>query len=190
MKSSIKDFIISVVVVLGIDKWRTRWHDLMCQAHVRRYESIAGCRIWFIAQGEGGLSLIGDLKQFSIAPTSHLKSATFIDCSGGVRIGEYFHTGRGLTIFSTNHHYRSEESIPYDKTVIKAPVTIGDFVWCGANVTIVPGVTVGEGAVIGAGTVVTRDVPKYAVVGGNPAAIIGYRDEQLFEKLKAEGKHF
>lgn len=51
-------------------------------------------------------------------------------------------------------------------------VTIGNSVWVGGGAIILPGVTVGEGAVIAAGAVVTKDVPAYAVVAGNPAKII------------------
>lgn len=51
-------------------------------------------------------------------------------------------------------------------------IVIGDDVWIGANVTILPGVHVGECAVIGAGSVVTRDVEPYAIVAGNPAKVL------------------
>lgn len=76
------------------------------------------------------------------------------------------------------------------KLYIKKPVIIKDFVWCGANVTITPGVTIGEGAIIGAGSVVTKDVPDYAIVGGNPAKIIKYRNIELFKKLRDEKKWY
>ena len=187
---AIKRTLIFAVALLKIDRLAHHFSDLLEHASIMRLEKLTGQKIRFVRQGHGGLTLAGDLSGFSIAVTSHLKSNTFIECTGGVIIGEYFHTGRGLTIFSTNHHYQSIDSIPYDKTTIKAPVIIGDFVWCGANVTIVPGVTIGEGAVIGAGSVVTRDVPRCAVVGGNPAQVIKYRDIQTFERLKSEGKFF
>jgi maltose O-acetyltransferase len=55
------------------------------------------------------------------------------------------------------------------------PVVIGDDVWIGGQVIILPGVKVGSHSIIGAGSVVTKDVPQYAVVGGNPAKVIKFR---------------
>jgi len=52
------------------------------------------------------------------------------------------------------------------------PITIGEDCWLGGNVTVVPGVTIGRGATVGAGSVVTRDVPAFHCVAGNPARII------------------
>lgn len=140
----------------------------------------------FFGQGEGSVAICG--ADFSIHPTSHLKSDTYINAAGGVRIGRYFHTGRSLTIYSSNHDYDGGDAIPYGEKECPGPVLIEDFVWCGANVTILPGVTVGESAVIGAGAVVTRDIPPLAVVGGNPARVIKYRNKEHFLKLKEEEK--
>lgn len=53
-----------------------------------------------------------------------------------------------------------------------APITIGEDCWLGGGVTICPGVTIGRGCTVGAGSVVTKDVPDFHVVAGNPAKII------------------
>ncbi len=186
----LNNLIILIGSTLKVDKIFSVFNNLIINVKIRKLEQKTKCQIKFVGQGYGGLDIVGDLSKFYIDKTSHLKSATFIETSGGVSIGRYFHTGRGLTIFSTNHNYESKKLIPYDKKVIEKPVIIKDFVWCGANITIVPGVTIGEGAVIGSGAVVTRNVPKYAVVGGNPARVIKYRDKELFLALKKERKFF
>lgn len=108
--------------------------------------------------------------------------------TGNLEIGNYFHSGRFLQIITQNHRYENAESIPYDKVRIKKSVVIKDFVWIGQGVTIIPGVTIGEGAIIGANAVVTKDVPDLAIVGGNPAKIIKYRNKDEFYKLKSEKK--
>lgn len=67
----------------------------------------------------------------------------------------------------------------------KGQILIGNDVWIGDNVTILSGVRIGDGAVVAAGAVVVKDVPPYAVVGGNPAKVISYRfSEETIEKLK------
>ncbi|WP_394246660.1 CatB-related O-acetyltransferase [Vibrio profundi] len=66
----------------------------------------------------------------------------------------------------------------------KGDTKIGDGAWIGMRAMIMPGVTIGEGAVIAANSVVTRNVPPYAIVGGSPASLIKYRfDEDTTETL-------
>lgn len=61
---------------------------------------------------------------------------------------------------------------------------VGNDVWIGHSAYILPGITIGDGAVIGTKSVVTKDVPPYAIVGGNPAKIIRYRfNEEIIEKF-------
>lgn len=114
----------------------------------------------------------------------------FAKSEGGITIGNGTIISRNCEIWTSNHNYNSEDlqCIPYDKRMIKKPVIIEENVWIGSRVTIVPGVTIGEGSVIGAGAVITKDVPKYAVVGGNPAKVIKYRNKENYDKLKAEKK--
>ena len=80
-------------------------------------------------------------------------------------IGDDFMAAEGLTILTGGHD--PDTLIPICKRVI-----IGDRVWCGANVTIMPGVTIGDDVVIGAGSLVTRDIPKESIVAGVPGRII------------------
>lgn len=68
----------------------------------------------------------------------------------------------------------------------KPPPIIGNDVWIGLDATIMPGVRVGNGAVIAARSVVTKDVPDFAIMGGNPAKIIRFRfKDSLIEKINA-----
>lgn len=78
-----------------------------------------------------------------------------------------------------------EHARSYPSATLNYP-KIGHDVWIGSNVTISPRITVGTGAVLAANSTVTKDVPDYAVVGGNPAKIIKYRfNEETVEKLLA-----
>ena len=183
------DKFLKLLLLIKVDKIMHKIIRLKEQLEVKKYEILSNQKINFVSQGEGGLKIVGDLKNFQIAPNSHLKSNTYIECIGGVEIGEYFHTGRDLVILSTNHNYESTK-IPYDETYIKKKVIIKDFVWCGIGVKILPGVTIGEGAIIAMGAVVTKDVPPYAIVGGNPAKVIKYRDIEKFEILKEKKEYY
>ena len=187
--SAIRRAVLYVLCVLRFDRVVDSLLALRVRVRLMRYRG-QGVNILFQGQGGYDLEIAGDLRKFSIHPTSHLKSDTFIECTGGVRIGRYFHPGRGLTIFSTNHNTKSTESIPYDDADIPRPVDIGDAVWVGANVTIAPGSTIGDGAIIGIGSVVRGAIPKCAIVSGNPAEVVGFRDIATFDALYAEGKFF
>lgn len=106
---------------------------------------------------------------------------------GKLKIGNYFHSGIECIVITSDHNYEGD-SIPYDENHIAKSITIGDFVWFGNRVTVVGNVTIGDGAIIAAGAVVTKDVPPYAIVGGNPAKILKYRDKDHFERLRQECK--
>ena len=143
----------------------------------------------FIDQGPGSIGISGD-GEIIFGDSINLKSNTFMEVSGGLKIGSYFHTGRGLTIFTTNHNYRKPKFIPYDKEKIIGSVEIGDYVWFGANVTVCPGVRVGEGCVVGAGSVISKSLPDYSICAGNPCKVIDTRDIEHFKRLKAQKKFF
>ena len=127
----------------------------------------------------------------------------------GMKIARYCAISWGLTITGPRHPYEflTISNISYDRlagnlkdyfeelddscrkydprTLEKPMPVIGNDVWIGQNVTLNRGVTIGDGAVIAAYSVVTKDIPSYAIVGGNPAKIIKFRfKEKTIDELK------
>lgn len=107
--------------------------------------------------------------------------------SGNINIGNYCRFGQEIMIIAQNHNYNGE-MLPYDDTYIYKDIVIGDFVWIGSRVTILPGTRIGDGVIIQAGAVVHGDITPCAIVGGNPAKVFKYRDIEKFNQLKADGK--
>lgn len=99
-----------------------------------------------------------------------------ISCSNSITIGNNCLTGKWVTIVDNSHGYTDYDSMlisPKQRPIVsKGSVVIKDNVWIGDKVTILPGVTIGEGSIIAANAVVTRDVPAFCVVAGNPAIVI------------------
>lgn len=102
-----------------------------------------------------------------------------LDCRimGSARIGDDVMMGPRCLLISTDHHFAdatrpmNQQGLTQDR-----PIVIDDDVWLGAGVIVLRGVHIGTGAIVAAGAVVTKDVPAYAIVGGNPAKLIKYRD--------------
>nr|WP_312032312.1 acyltransferase [Hujiaoplasma nucleasis] len=95
---------------------------------------------------------------------------------GPVEIGDFVNMGPEVIVYTQNHEFRRTD-IPMQKQGYSEiePVTIGNDVWIGRRVIILPGVVIGEGAIIGAGAIVTKDVKPYTIVAGNPAKLIRSR---------------
>lgn len=107
---------------------------------------------------------------------------------GKLLIGRYFHSGQNCSIMLGSHDFDNGECIPYGKRNTLKQIKIGDFVWMGTNSSIVGNVTIGDGAIIGYGSVVVKDVPPMAIVGGNPAKILKYRNLEHYNNLLKLGK--
>ena len=88
-----------------------------------------------------------------------------------------------VTIAPTGHPVNSNLRRP--GTQFSIPVRIGNYVWIGSNVVILPGITIGDNSVIGAGSVVTHDIPENVIAVGNPCRVlrnINERDKEYYYK--------
>ncbi|GHT41654.1 hypothetical protein AGMMS49965_11800 [Bacteroidia bacterium] len=131
--------------------------------------------------------------QMKIGDRVMVNEGTTFYCTDNITIGNDVMFSWGCTIVDSNMHSTdsrerlkdtatAREKIEnhtmgqdMDWSVIKcAPVVIKDKAWIGFQSIIMKGVTIGEGAIVAAGSVVTKDVPDYAVVGGNPAVVLKY----------------
>ncbi|MFW9947289.1 MAG: acyltransferase [Candidatus Odinarchaeota archaeon] len=130
------------------------------------------------------------------ASNTQLSEQTFLgkNCSfNGMRVfgkgkfivGDNFHSGEDIRIITSINNYDKDSKLPSDKDIL-----IEDNVWIGSRVIILGGVRIGEGAIIQAGSVVAKDIPKYAIAGGQPAEVFKYRDIDHYERLKSEKKFF
>lgn len=125
-------------------------------------------------------------ERISLGDNVHIGSNGWFQGYGSISIGDNVHISRNCAVFSSNHNYHGER-LPYDSTYVAKPVSIERNVWLGMNVMIIPGVTISEGAIVGLGTVVTKDVPAMAIVGGYGHRILGYRDQEHYERLNDVG---
>jgi acetyltransferase-like isoleucine patch superfamily enzyme len=90
-----------------------------------------------------------------------------------VEIGEHCMFANGCFITDANHRFDDPSTpVPWQGFTSKGPTRVGDNVWCGANVVITSGVTIGERCVIGANSVVTQDIPSFSIAAGVPAKVI------------------
>ena len=130
--------------------------------------------------------------------TSIPKGSTFYCTDAPLTIGRKVIFGPNPTIITGDHRIDIIGKYIIDVTVDEKlpendePVVIEDDVWCGANVTILKGVTIGRGSVIAAGAVVTKSFPPYSIIGGNPAKFLKFKftlEEQLeHERLRFSEK--
>ncbi len=147
--------------------WTRPVRRLVCRGLFRR----AGANI----NVEKG-AYFGDGREIEIGDNSGIG----INCHiiGPVQIGRDVMMAPEVIILTSNHRFdRTDVPMCRQGTLPPEPVMIGDDVWIGTRAIILPGVSIGRGAIIAAGAVVTKDVPEYAIVAGNPARIIRNRKD-------------
>ena len=90
-----------------------------------------------------------------------------------VEIGEHCMFANGCFVTDGNHRFDDpDKPVTWQGFTSKGPTRIGDNVWCGANVVVTSGVTIGERCVIGANSVVTTDLPPFSIAAGSPARVL------------------
>ena len=105
-----------------------------------------------------------------------IENNCYIDFSGGLEIGKNVWISEKVFITTHNHIVRTKK-LKKCQPLIFSPLEIGEDAWLGVNAIILGGVNrIGRGAIVGAGAIVTKDVPDFAIVVGNPAKIIRYRE--------------
>lgn len=113
-----------------------------------------------------------------------------LDGEGGLDIGDGSVLAPNCTILTSSHIYAQDEYLPFNNDDRLARVVIGRGCWLCWGCLIMPGVSIGDGAVVAAGAVVTKDVNKGEVVGGNPAKIITVRESGKLEEMIAEERYY
>ena len=182
--------------------WRLKWESLSLVRWIW-YASLRGAFFRSVGRGtrffgrvrfgsvEGNISigrncLIGHEVFFSatrgvfinIGNDCGLNTGCHVVASYGITIGSKTHVGEYCSIRDQNHTFSSVHTPIMDQGFSGAPITIGADVWLGRGVFVGAGVDIGDGAVIGANSVVTRDIPCFAVAVGAPARVIGRRDRR------------
>ncbi len=113
----------------------------------------------------------GNQGRITIGDRAALNSFVRIFGHGGISIGDDVQLGPGTLITTTQHDFHGDLEASFE------PVVICERAWIGANVTVLPGVTIGAYAVVGAGSVVTKDIPPRSIAVGVPARVIGSLDD-------------
>lgn len=112
-----------------------------------------------------------------------------------LEIGNFVSIAEGVIfILGGNHNIKTLSTFPIktkifkrvnDEVFSKGKIVVEDDVWIGMNTLILSGIKIGKGAIVGAGSVVTKDIPPYSIVGGNPARVLKYRfSKEIIEKIK------
>ena len=113
--------------------------------------------------------------RLTVGDGTWIGQGAFLHAAGGVTIGRRVGIGPHVLILTSTHGETAPPAVIMDGALELAPVIVGDGADLGVGAILLPGITVGEGAQVGAGAVVTRDVPPFAVVAGNPARVLRRR---------------
>ncbi|MFY0687748.1 MAG: acyltransferase [Cyclobacteriaceae bacterium] len=106
---------------------------------------------------------------------SNIGPYSYVGCSGKISIGRNVMISPRVGLYAENHEFDSIDVPMKEQGVSKEFIVIEDDCWIASNTIVLAGVTIGKGSVVAAGSVVTKDVPQYSIVAGNPAKVIKNR---------------
>lgn len=127
-----------------------------------------------------GTKQIGDIHLISIGENVSFGGEVILYANALIEIGDNTMVAYNVIFHTSTHDYNDH---PMWLKRIDRPIKVGKHVWIGTGVIILPGVIIGNYAVIAAGSVVNANIPEGAIVAGNPARIIRYRDKSSYLKL-------
>jgi acetyltransferase-like isoleucine patch superfamily enzyme len=120
--------------------------------------------VWITAPGSA---------RIEIGAGTFLNQGVMVAAMELVQIGEHCMFANGCFVTDADHRFDDlNRPITWQGFTTKGPTRVGDNVWCGANVVVTGGVTIGERSVIGANSVVTRDIPPFSIAAGAPARVL------------------
>lgn len=131
--------------------------------YIKEYYKLKGMKIGNFSILEG-FSIEGRAENLVVGDCSFIAKSSKISAHNKVFIGNCVVINSGVMVLTASHDVLDEKW----KTISK-PIIIKDYAWIASRSIILPGVVIGQGAVVAAGSVVTKDVPPYSIVGGNPA---------------------
>lgn len=119
-----------------------------------------------------GLPTIGNIKNFKLGNYISLNSKCYLQCVGGITIGDYVTISRGVVLLTSGLNTKNyiDNCIIENREHMTAPINISEGVWLCANSMVMPGVTIAPKVIVAAGSVVTRDLDRQGwLYGGTPA---------------------
>jgi acetyltransferase-like isoleucine patch superfamily enzyme len=164
-------------------KARLHWHFLRRDAYLRfplngnlleaLDEGRAEIGPWVLIERGCWFTLHPETASMAIGEGTILNLECMVAATERVEIGAHCMFANGCFITDGAHRFDDpEEPVPWQGFTSKGPTRVENNVWCGANVVVTSGVTIGERCVIGANSVVTRDIPAFSVAAGIPARVL------------------
>jgi maltose O-acetyltransferase len=147
--------------------FKKRWHYLNTRKHVGKQ----------LPSALANAIVIGNAINVVVGEQVSFGGDVVLYANGKITIGAHTMIGMQTMIHTSTHDYRQH---PMWRYRIDRPISIGKHVWIGTSCIILAGVIIEDFAVIAAGSVVSANVPKGAIVGGNPAKIISFRDPAVY----------